>query len=468
MSPRLAFYGDDFTGSSDAMGVLADAGMRTMLFLRPPTPERLRGWPGLEAVGVAGTSRTMSPEEMDRTLPDVFGRLGALGAPLVHYKVCSTFDSGPDVGSIGRVLEIGQDLFRTRPVPVLAGAPALGRFCVFGNLFARAGDGSAPYRLDRHPTMRRHPATPMEEADLRLHLARQTARRIGLFSVLDLAPDGRVEERYAHLLRSADPDGVLLDVLAPEHLPPLGRLLWRATEGGGPPTFVIGSSGVEHALTTHWRAQGSLPPPLPPPRPGPAARIAVVSGSCAPVTGGQIAWAAAHGFADVALDAAALCGGGAGGEIGAAVQEALGALSRGQSVVLHTSRGPDDPRIPATVRRLRELGHEGADVARATARTLGGALGRILREIAARGAVRRMVVVGGDTSAHVAEALGIEALEPVGPLAPGAPLCRIHAPGGRADAMEIVFKGGQMGTRDFFARAAGAPPAAAEGVECTC
>ena len=107
---------------------------------------------------------------MNRNLPAIFRAMRALGAPVNHYKVCSTFDSSPGVGSIGRAMELGRAVFRSRQsVPVVVGAPHLGRAVVFGNLFAEA-DG-AWYRIDRHPTMRRHPVTPMTEADLRLHLA---------------------------------------------------------------------------------------------------------------------------------------------------------------------------------------------------------------------------------------------------------------------------------------------------------
>ena len=60
-------------------------------------------------------------------------------------------------------------------VPLILGAPAIGRWQAFGNLFARAGDGI--HRLDRHPTMARHPVTPMDEADVTAHLARQTETR---------------------------------------------------------------------------------------------------------------------------------------------------------------------------------------------------------------------------------------------------------------------------------------------------
>ena len=53
-----------------------------------------------------------------------------------------------------------------------------------GNLFARSGLDSEPSRLDRHPTMSRHPVTPMDEADLRLLLAKQTQLAVELVDTL--------------------------------------------------------------------------------------------------------------------------------------------------------------------------------------------------------------------------------------------------------------------------------------------
>ena len=41
-SLRLAFYGDDFTGSTDALEVLAFAGLRCALFLSVPSAQTLR------------------------------------------------------------------------------------------------------------------------------------------------------------------------------------------------------------------------------------------------------------------------------------------------------------------------------------------------------------------------------------------------------------------------------------------
>ena len=107
-----------------------------------------------------------------------------LRAAVCHYKVCSTFDSSPHVGNIGRAAEIGKRVFGATFVPILVGAPPLKRYTCFGNLFA-AVDGVV-YRIDRHPTMKCHPVTPMREADLRVHLKQQTELSIGLLDVLQL------------------------------------------------------------------------------------------------------------------------------------------------------------------------------------------------------------------------------------------------------------------------------------------
>lgn len=91
----LAYYGDDFTGSTDALEFLSRAGVKTVLFIEPPTPQQLARYKGLQAIGVAGMSRAMPPVAMEQELLTAFAALKTLGAPHVHYKVCSTFDSSP-------------------------------------------------------------------------------------------------------------------------------------------------------------------------------------------------------------------------------------------------------------------------------------------------------------------------------------------------------------------------------------
>ena len=90
----MAFYGDDFTGSADAMEALTVNGVKTALFLGHPSEERLQEkLKNLHAVGISGTSRTMTPAQMDGELPDQLKLLNGLNPRLIHYKVCATFDS---------------------------------------------------------------------------------------------------------------------------------------------------------------------------------------------------------------------------------------------------------------------------------------------------------------------------------------------------------------------------------------
>ena len=46
-------------------------------------------------------------------------------------------------------MEIGRDIFAPEFIPIVVGAPHLGRYVVFGNLFATA-DGKV-YRIDDTP-----------------------------------------------------------------------------------------------------------------------------------------------------------------------------------------------------------------------------------------------------------------------------------------------------------------------------
>lgn len=82
----LAFYSDDFTGSTDALEALTIGGIPTVLFFEPPDPDTLsKEFPNVRAIGVTGISRSMSPEQMEAELRPKFNALKALGASFYHY-----------------------------------------------------------------------------------------------------------------------------------------------------------------------------------------------------------------------------------------------------------------------------------------------------------------------------------------------------------------------------------------------
>lgn len=438
--PLLSYYGDDFTGSTDAMEAMTAAGVPTVLFLATPSAGMLARFPHARCIGIAGSSRGRSPAWMDAHLPQVFSTLAALGAPILHYKVCSTFDSSPGIGSIGRAIELGTATMPGRWSPTIVGAPRLKRYQVFGHLFA-AVDGVG-HRLDRHPTMARHPVTPMGESDLRRHLAAQTARRLELVDMVQLRQGG-ASQRVDGLIGD-DVPVVFIDVLDDETLAAAGRLVWQQRGAG---IFSASSSGLPYALAAHWRELGLLPQEPSLPAPAPVAAIAVVSGSCSPVTGAQIAWARGNGFRTERLQLpAALDEHTREGEIERVVGIATLALQRGISPVIFSAEGPDDDTVIGFEQIARAAGLLRAEAAR----RVGAALAEVMQRVLDRACPTRIVVAGGDSAGEVASALDIEALTVTGGLAPGAPLCRAWSRNATRDGLELVLKGGQMGAADFF------------------
>ena len=161
----------------------------------------------------------------------------------------------------------------------------------------------------------------------------------------------------------------------------------------------------------------------------------VFVGSRAAATDRQVEAALTAGFADVLVDPLAVTDPlTATGAVADAVLRAIDAYSRGKHVLIRTP--------PKT----------GADDVKGT--HLAVAVGRIALALGQKIQMNRIVVAGGDTSGLVARALGIEALQMIQPLTPGAPLCRATSISPLFDGIEICLKGGQIGAPDYFIRIA--------------
>jgi 3-oxoisoapionate kinase len=415
MKRLLSYYGDDFTGSTDVMEALASHGLSTVLFTRMPTATEFAAFENCQAIGLAGTSRSQTPDWMNAHLPAIFQWLKSLQTRLVHYKVCSTFDSAPHIGSIGRAADIGAATFSQVMVPLLVGAPQLKRYTFAGHLFA--GYQGEIYRIDRHPVMSRHPVTPMHEADLRLHLGLQTKQGV----------------RLAHQHWPEDGIG-LLDVHDVDTQLQAGERLLQWPGG-----FLVGSSGVEYALVKALVARGDIS--------GQAAfaplagvkQTIVVSGSVSPTTERQIRYALQHGFEAVTVDAVDLARNMPQAR-GQALDRALHILSTGKSVLVHTALGP-----------ASDEGHK-LNVIPEGRRHIGEGLGVILRYVLEQTQLRRVMVAGGDSASHALGQLDIHALTTRMPLpaTPGSPLCTAYSSVESLKGLEIALKGGQVGGDDYF------------------
>ncbi len=446
----IGFYGDDFSGTTAAAETLTQSGVPTVIFTNPPSPAYLKArFPAVRAVGISGTARTLAADVLQEALTPVLRVLKSYRAPIYLYKVCSTFDSSARVGNIGRAIELGLKIFAPEFVPVLAAAPKLGRYTVFGNHFAAVGGGKI-FRLDRHPSMSKHPVTPMQEADLLRHLAQQTELGSGLINILDINAGPAVINSKIDNLVAAGVPIIFFDCMTDDDLNTIcGTVCGRIAKTK--PLFFVGSQELGYGLAAACHAAGRLPERSKTRSAdnsgtdrGP---LLVLSGSCATVTGEQIQWARQNGFVDAAIQPQDLLDDDKKISVKQKiVARALEALARGRSVILHTAVGPQDERIRAMAEMIqrRSLTHAEAN------QTLGNELGDMARDIIGSSGVKRLVIAGGDTAGRIQQSLQIEALQVAKPIGIAAPLCYVFSRQPEFNGLEMAFKGGQIGSRDYL------------------
>lgn len=443
----LAYYGDDFTGSTDALEFLTLAGVKTVLFLQKPTQKDLDRFPGIQAIGLAGKSRSLSPSEMETELFLAFENLKSFEAAHFHYKVCSTFDSAPHVGNIGKAIEIGSEVFDQKTVLVSPSAPHLGRFCVFGNLFARMGTvgNGEIYRIDKHPSMSKHPVTPALEGDLTVHLAKQTEKSIGLVNLTT------IEKGTSEVLEAVENNKaeiLFFDGFNLNHLKTIGSVFNQLATAKT--LFSVGSSGIEMALGLDWKEEKIIGNETRFESVGEVSPILVLSGSCSPVTSGQMEYALQNGFQEIALESKTVDTQYQHEIVRDVVSQIITNFNMGKSSILHTSTGPNDPRIVETEAFFTAKGISAKEIQKQCSSIYGSVLGQITKEVLKAVPLKRVLFAGGDTSSYAASELDILALEMIAPIAPGAPLCKAVSDNEWVNGIEMNFKGGQVGTADYF------------------
>jgi uncharacterized protein YgbK (DUF1537 family) len=432
VSPRIGYYGDDFTGATDTLMTATQAGLRTVLFFGAPTKAQLDAAGPLDCIGIAGVARSMTNAEMETELAPVGAFFADSAVPVVHYKTCSTFDSSPAIGNVGVAVSVLRRFIRNPFVPIVGGQPNLNRYCMFGNLFAAAEINGPVHRIDRHPTMSRHPVTPMDEADLRLHFARQGLKHIPSVAYTSYAQPPEMLAAQVDRLLAERPDAILFDVGEVSHLAPVGRIIWQRAQQQ--PLLAVGPSSVVQTLAEFWRqADAKAAKPVLPRVASAAGPVFVLAGSLSPVTARQIG--ASLSYERVPVDAARLAKRDA-PYIDALLAGVLARLDRGANVIAHTAvlGGATPGRSPDT--SMRELAV---------------ACGAFLARLLAKKKLRRVGVAGGDTSSYALTALDIWGLSYIGAVGDGSALCRAHAQSG-LDGTELMLKGGQMGPPDVFER----------------
>jgi uncharacterized protein YgbK (DUF1537 family) len=416
------FFADDLTGASDVLAQAHAHGLSAMLVL---DPEHVR--PGAaDVVGLAGPARSLSGDALDTEVRTGLAAVARLDAQVLLYKVCSTFDSSPTVGSIGRALELIAEAYPAHgPVPVAPAQPGFGRYTAFSQHFG-VYDGQV-YRLDRHPVMAHHPSTPMTESDLRKVLAEQLASGQEPPAVhLPAYTDGTFQSQWKEL-RQGDGTAFVVDAVDDDQLDHVARAL-ASNAPARAPAIVVGSGGIMAALARTWTGRPAATPAVQ----RSSGPTLAVSASASRTTAAQIDDAVAHGWVEVTIPADAF----AQTPDDSWEQLVHDALNDGHDVVAHTTRGPDDKRLTSGA---------GAD-------QVGAIIGRLAGRMARAGLTRDIVVCGGDTSSHALAAMDVRELRVRDLFVTAGPVCTADDDSSVAGC-RLLLKGGQVGPstllRDF-------------------
>ena len=430
--PAVSFIADDLTGAADVLSQAHRYHLDAVLVVGggdTPMPTNA------DVVGVAGPARSLGGKAFDELVRAQLAQIAGTGAEVLLYKICSTFDSLPTLGSIGRGIELLHEQFAgLGPVAVAPAQPEFGRYTAFSNHFG-VFSGQV-YRLDRHPVMSRHPSTPMREADLRQVLAEQFSDcQVPAAVHLPAYADGSFTERWNACHAESVP-AFVVDAVTNDHLDEVARALRGAGQtSGAHPSVVVGSGGIMAALARTATGREARHPG----RQQASGPVLVVSASASSTTAAQIADAVRHGWADVPVPADLLKSDDP--ALAAAVEEHTAtALSARRDVVVHTTRGSEDPRYAAA--------------GPVDPRHVGGLLGTLAGRMAAAGLTRDIAVLGGDTSSHALAAMGVRELRVTDQFVTAGPICRTDDRATVAGC-RLLLKGGQVGPPDILRRFAG-------------
>ena len=431
---RLLFgaVADDDTGASDLAGMLAEQALRTLLVIDLPGQRQFDEWcEGQHAVVMAEGTRNLRPAEARARTRSALRLLKSRDPRVFQIKYCSTFDSTPE-GNIGPAIDAALEELQEEFTVALPALPVNGRTTYQGHHFVHE-------RLLSDSHMREHPLTPMTDANLVRHLARQTVRRVGLAPYESVEAGADELERGFERLRADGVSIAVVDCLSDAHVETVCRAAVDLR-------LVTGGSAFGQGLPAVWRERGWVEgldarkaTPSPPTDEG-RGRL-VVAGSCSVATRAQNRRLESNGPPAFRVEPRALLNADSGHA--SLIESVRAQLAAGRDCLLYTT---DEP---AEVARVQEwAAGQGLDVpalGHAIAYALADLVSEILEGVEAGG----LVFAGGETSGALCRRLNLGALRVGRNIEPGVPLClslgRYRLP--------VVLKSGNFGGDDFYARA---------------
>ncbi len=438
---KYAIIADDLTGAGDTGAQFARAGLRTRSLFGDWGPGDIEG---ADALVVNTDSRPLGPEEAYAAVRKAAGALAETGFLPVYKKIDSTLR-----GPAGRELDAVMDAAGADLAVLCPAFPANKRIVRDGVLLV---DGVPVAET----ALSRDPVNPVKESRIAAYIvgqSRRSVRELGrtvldggeaavLSALLDFRGSGGGiavcdaggESDLALLARAALSlgPGVILSGSAGLALPAAEILADRAGRGrpGGAPA---GSAGPVSVRT------GARPRP-----------VVLAVGSVNPAARAQARTLIESGARELRLDPAEILGARSPAEADAAAEvlglRARDALGRGGVVLIATPGDRSDVEAAQALGAGRGL--SGAEVAAALARALAGAVRAAIRDVPDPG----VAATGGDVARALMSVLGARAVDLLGEVSPGIPLCAIR--GGERPGLLLVTKAGGFGAPEALEKAA--------------
>ena len=281
----------------------------------------------VDVVGIAGIARSLPTAELEAEVRPVLEALVALEPQFVQYKACSTADSSPSIGSIGRVLEIGREVVGDADRPAALRPARLRPLHAARRALRRGGRHRLP------------PRPAADDVDAPLHPDDRIRPRGALRAARRTCRSGAFRSRHT---ATTSPTSFA------DRMPRPSCWMRRSTStssrsgtrspGSTRPVFAIGSGGLSHAIAAADGAARDLALPTHGDAAGP---VLAVSGSRSAQTRRQMDAAAAAGWFDPAARARGVARGRAAGlgAVGAAGRaERRAHLGRRRPVRARTAR----------------------------------------------------------------------------------------------------------------------------------
>lgn len=414
----LGVIADDFTGGTDIAGFLVQNGLSVTQYIG--VPEASLADRRSDAAVVSLKSRSCPVDEAVRDSLAALRWLEAQGCEQFFFKYCSTFDSTAK-GNIGPVTDALLDALRSDMTVMVPALPVNGRTVYMGYLFVNG----VPLN---ESGMRRHPVTPMLDANLMRLTERQSRGKAANipFAVVDAGPAAILESLGA--LRQQGIRYAVPDSLIDGHLVSLGEAvadLPLVTGGSGLGMGIARRMQKRHSLDGRNSTSAGMPP---------GGKCVVMAGSASLMTNAQVArYSAIAPSRKVEVRRCVTDAENYAGEVAAWVTSlAPGA----KAPLVYATAGPEEL---AAVQK--EFGAEASGLA---VERFFAALAKLLQD----SGMDHFIVAGGETSGSVVKALGIKAFY-IGPqIAPGVPWVRaVDRP------VSLALKSGNFGDEDFFSAA---------------